>query len=1482
MVVNDEDLGAAARQRQEEADLAAARAAAAERQRRRAEEAAREAAGEEAPAPEAAPQPTQGRPTPEREGDAMRRANRFADDEGLIGTLARASEATARDVSQLPGEIAPAVWNGFAGAVNETIDLANEAQRLIAEGGARVMGLENPELVAEAVQATLSESGGTLATRIIASDDVRVPEADAPDSMSGQIVEGIAQFAFGFMGAGKFTKAAGILQGAGRGARFGRAMLNGALADFAAFDGHEARLADLIESSPDLSNPITEFLAADEEDPELVGRLKNTIEGAGMGVLADGVIAGLRAIKGARRARSAGANIQAEEAAADDAARAAIEEQVFSRGAPDGPAITVQPRDVIDIPEAPRVEEPVTGGGRVTRRVVEQRVEQLRAGEAALSEADVDQIVMRADRWAASVERLQPRRAAGMQDALQRFRDDANPDTVEILVDQIDRVRRGMEEPPSLARFLRQNGGVRDPGGELRGMDAGRANLLNNKSGLDPDEAALRAWEAGYFGDVLASGNARPTPNELFELIRRDMSGERVYSHADMDAVLEMAALRDLENELEHMGAPYTSRSTREHREWAQDVADRAPSEPLTLRDFETARAQEEAAGAANGIARADDGGFDIGANRVSLNFNAIQTADDVRSVMGQIADQFSGEVDAARGYRSDRSIVAKAGRTDAWRALEERRAGAPLSDSETLAAQSLYVASAENLSRALRDAAGGGSDMAQYSLRRAMAVHRAIQAEIAGAKADAARALRAWSIPRQATAHARREMEQTLQRYGGAINERDLARLREMAPEVMDRAAVALSKRQIASEAMGALIRFMWLSGPQTHLMNLAGNSLAMTYDIGVRIGSGAWGKLIGDPQLADEMGAAMAEYAGLRAGISAQMRTFLRSADYGRMSRELFAARDRNQSFREFLQQSAAAVWENNPIAATFRGRFDDMGVSGRKFDDVPSDRPVSAQAANRLMGGRVTIKDGTPTADVLNGVGTILSAPTDFLGFQDDFFKGANFTAAIHRQAHQRAMTEVRAGTISREQAQRRIADMIAEPDDAMIEEATRTAQRRTFTEPVGTGTKSVLTLRRWANGLGLPFGHLLVPFITTPSNILKFGFQNSPFGVLFPEMMADIRAGGQRAALAKARMTAGGVMLFTAMDLVANGRVTGAAPSDPGQRALWDREGIQEYSVRVGNRWVSYRRLEPVSTMVAIGADLQQRLGNQAIAEHVDSDTAEIVGPALGAFISIAHSKSYLTSLSEFFQFAEDPERYGANWVERTAASLMTPALAGQFESAVDPAIRATHDIQTRALSRLPGWSDQLPQAYDLWGRPRMMASGLGTFYDAVSPFSVRTYEPEPIDVALSEMAHYPNLPRPAVSVNTVQGAVPVSLSNQQDIYQRYIELSGNGMKLFDGQGARDYLNAVVAGEHPHSVMWRAMHEDTTRPGSRQEFVDRIITTSREAARVRLQQEFGPRLRKLAASHVEAERESGRRAREQAETLQAAMETLAGDQ
>lgn len=120
-------------------------------------------------------------------------------------------------------------------------------------------------------------------------------EADAAelDRRSGvnAFVGDASQFITGMLGAGKvmpFLKGANAVS---KGGAIAREVARGALVGAVAFDPQEERLSDLVEAYPQLSNPITAYLAADVNDSDAEGRFKNALEGIGLDLALSGAFA---------------------------------------------------------------------------------------------------------------------------------------------------------------------------------------------------------------------------------------------------------------------------------------------------------------------------------------------------------------------------------------------------------------------------------------------------------------------------------------------------------------------------------------------------------------------------------------------------------------------------------------------------------------------------------------------------------------------------------------------------------------------------------------------------------------------------------------------------------------------------------------------------------------------------------------------------------------------------------------------------------------------------------------------------------------------------------------------------------------------------------------------------------------------------------------------------------------------------------------
>jgi len=129
-------------------------------------------------------------------------------------------------------------------------------------------------------------------------DDIGEPAK--PASVTGGLIQSVSQFVVGFIPLLKATKLAAGGKATSALGRVTQAEVAAAGAGALVFDPHEERLSNLVEKFDVFRNPITEYLAASPEDSEAEGRLKNAVEGLGLGALVEGFIRSLRAIKANR------------------------------------------------------------------------------------------------------------------------------------------------------------------------------------------------------------------------------------------------------------------------------------------------------------------------------------------------------------------------------------------------------------------------------------------------------------------------------------------------------------------------------------------------------------------------------------------------------------------------------------------------------------------------------------------------------------------------------------------------------------------------------------------------------------------------------------------------------------------------------------------------------------------------------------------------------------------------------------------------------------------------------------------------------------------------------------------------------------------------------------------------------------------------------------------------------------------------------
>jgi hypothetical protein len=134
---------------------------------------------------------------------------------------------------------------------------------------------------------------------------------------------------------------------------------------------------------------------------------------------------------------------------------------------------------------------------------------------------------------------------------------------------QARHVRQALKKQlgPSLTDFIASKGGLNDAGGEIAAMDGDIAHkgtpfkrMLVKPNGRGLDDAAVSAWEAGYFPDRTVP----PEPGEFLDAIRRDLAGQKTYAKTEGEAGALATRIENFDAQLARYGIDPTGKSAKQ------------------------------------------------------------------------------------------------------------------------------------------------------------------------------------------------------------------------------------------------------------------------------------------------------------------------------------------------------------------------------------------------------------------------------------------------------------------------------------------------------------------------------------------------------------------------------------------------------------------------------------------------------------------------------------------------------------------------------------------------------------------------------------------------------------------------------------------------------------------------------------------------------------------------------------------------------
>lgn len=452
-----------------------------------------------------------------------------------------------------------------------------------------------------------------------------------------------------------------------------------------------------------------------------------------------------------------------------------------------------------------------------------------------------------------------------------------------------------------------------------------------------------------------------------------------------------------------------------------------------------------------------------------------------------------------------------------------------------------------------------------------------------------------------------------------------------------------------------------------------------------------------------------------------------------------------------------AAAAIGGARRIAArkavNDRVLFTELGA--RSFGLLQGVKEGLREAARTFKTGEASdfvSKVEAQSDNAISGLkGKIVRIPTRALSAEDELFKAM----ARRMELSGLAVRQAKAEGLKGEAAKRRVADLLANPTDDMLDKSFDYGRYLTFQRPLGPVMRHVSAMTE-----NMPLLKLVVPFVRTPANLLKFSIERSPAAPLLKEWRAEVMAGGARRDLALARAAVGSGVGALIMELAANGNITGNGPADDEAKQLLRADGWQPYSIRVGDKYYSYQRLDPFSTTFGVAADMVEL--QDYMTEKQREKVALLVTASIMRNLS---SKTWLSGISDLTEAINDPERSASGFFKRLVGSMVVPAGVAQVARTVDPTLREAESILDAVKQRVPFLSKNLPARRDVWGRPVVSEGGTGP--DIISPIWMSSRKNDPINNEILRLGANVGQPRREV------GGVRLDA----DQWGRYRELAG---------------------------------------------------------------------------------------------------------
>ena len=373
---------------------------------------------------------------------------------------------------------------------------------------------------------------------------------------------------------------------------------------------------------------------------------------------------------------------------------------------------------------------------------------------------------------------------------------------------------------------------------------------------------------------------------------------------------------------------------------------------------------------------------------------------------------------------------------------------------------------------------------------------------------------------------------------------------------------------------------------------------------------------------------------------------------------------------------------------------------------------------EGANKILGYDDALFNATG-AWVKAGMAleSAVEVPSKVLMSVDSYWHGVNVQGFLRGEAVRRAVSQ----NLTGEARDQFIKSFLEKPPRDALYFADKLAGQNTMAKNL---EGIAATADQLIAGMGdyIPAARVVLPFFKTNANLIEYTIKNSFLAPISNEFRTAIARGGREADMAMAKAMSGTVGMGILAYLAHTGNIIGTSLDPKLDRALQDNKSIpQETSVKVGDKWVSVKGMEPISTFINVASLLNRAAG------HVDKDEYQKAAISAGLMMAdIITPEQIMGSVSNLMDVIKGKQT-GVDFLAQLPSRFMPFSAASQD-------VRQTMDTKNRVVkgadiyetlknnfkNKIPGLSTDLPAQRNIWGDVLHIPDGIGP--DAISPFA----------------------------------------------------------------------------------------------------------------------------------------------------------------